>query len=706
MQPTRPATAKDPSRRLGTTFLKDNMTSDNVLPKPLPEGIPYVVNFTSFEDLVERRILSREEETTVHLTLDDCRLLYEAKCKDQDLKSTWEREVRFLELLSANCQGNTFSLRENGLGRYSAEAISHVLAKNIHYSVVDLSGNRFRNAGAAIFAQLLDINDSIVHLSLKSNDIGPDGLSKLLHALKSNITLTSLDLSGISGINRNHLGVQGCTAMSEMLKQNRTIYALDISSNGIGPDGAEELARGLQVNAGLGKLAIASNNLGPNGARPLAKAISGCRLEVVDLQRNAMTDRGAAALAQELHPPQVISETLVTLDLSFNDFRAGSGQSIADVISVLTSLKQLLLIGNPLASGAQPICAACRDSNSLIELVLQDCCLRKSEGQSVAQLLSGNRNLQRLDVSKNRLGDEGVIPIADAIGGAVALTSMTLNANGIGDRGGVPLAKSLRGNRKLQELNIRQNLMSEAGDHFAEVLSKNTALLRLDFTYNDFKFEAHESVVASLARNNELWKKSTAPRLQAEIETMDRAEKELREVQDMMDAERRAIKKSMDDGYQKKETLKGRSENNRKEMLEMELQLKDLQVTNRAKDQQLQEVVDEDQRQRSRMDTKVTNLRNRIDSEIDRREKITREIDRLRKTLKSLQEAEDANLKPLAESLKVAQGQREFEQSNAQRQAEMLVNAELKMIHLERSMSVRSQLGASVRADKKATKRK
>ena len=61
---------------------------------------------------------------------------------------------------------------------------------------LDLSGNDLRDAGAECVAELLRRNDSIVHLSLKSNDIGYIGGIALAHAMESNVTLTSLDLSG------------------------------------------------------------------------------------------------------------------------------------------------------------------------------------------------------------------------------------------------------------------------------------------------------------------------------------------------------------------------------------------------------------------------------------------------------------------------------------------------------------------------------
>jgi hypothetical protein len=74
----------------------------------------------------------------------------------------------------------------------------------------------------------------------KGNKIDAEGGIKLAEALKSNSSLTSLDLYGkklICGIhifspNKDNLvGNEGATKLSEVLKSNSTLTHLDLSSN-------------------------------------------------------------------------------------------------------------------------------------------------------------------------------------------------------------------------------------------------------------------------------------------------------------------------------------------------------------------------------------------------------------------------------------------------------------------------------------------
>ena len=76
---------------------------------------------------------------------------------------------------------------------------------------------------------------------ITDNNIGDDAAKLLSDALKTNTTLTSLDLSGeeenmidkkgrnADWLAGNQIGDEGAKAMSEMLKVNTTLTSLDLS---------------------------------------------------------------------------------------------------------------------------------------------------------------------------------------------------------------------------------------------------------------------------------------------------------------------------------------------------------------------------------------------------------------------------------------------------------------------------------------------
>lgn len=87
------------------------------------------------------------------------------------------------------------------------------------------------------------------------------GGAALFSALCGSNTITGVDLSGMSGINRNHIGVKGCTALADCLRCNEVLVSLNLDENGIGLEGLGQLVQGFPGNSSLTHLSIASNNI-------------------------------------------------------------------------------------------------------------------------------------------------------------------------------------------------------------------------------------------------------------------------------------------------------------------------------------------------------------------------------------------------------------------------------------------------------------
>lgn len=78
---------------------------------------------------------------------------------------------------------------------------------------------------ADALALFVDNGLSISLLSLRGNDLGVDGASKIAAKLRTNTTLTALVLAG------NHLGAAGLTALVPALRDNRTLQQLSLAQN-------------------------------------------------------------------------------------------------------------------------------------------------------------------------------------------------------------------------------------------------------------------------------------------------------------------------------------------------------------------------------------------------------------------------------------------------------------------------------------------
>ena len=73
-------------------------------------------------------------------------------------------------------------------------------------------------------------------LGVSNNSVGWLGVSPLTDSLKSNSTLTSLNLEW------NDIGYEGAFALSDSLKSNSTLTTLKLESNSIGDEGAFALS--------------------------------------------------------------------------------------------------------------------------------------------------------------------------------------------------------------------------------------------------------------------------------------------------------------------------------------------------------------------------------------------------------------------------------------------------------------------------------
>lgn len=151
---------------------------------------------------------------------------------------------------------------------------------------LELTASGFRPTHAATLASALRRNPSVVQLELGRNPtLGDAGLRMLLPALCeiNGLTLLGLDSTGLSN--------ESAASLVSLLSRGSPLMVLKLQHNRLGDQAALSIASALESGSATGGLA----------------------LERLMLQRNRISDRGAAAFQA------VISKTrLVELDLRFN----------------------------------------------------------------------------------------------------------------------------------------------------------------------------------------------------------------------------------------------------------------------------------------------------------------------------------------------------------------------------------------------------
>eukprot|EP00796_Vickermania_ingenoplastis_P002360 gene2360-1487_t len=669
----------------GRVFLKDRTVSDVNLPKLLPKGIPYAANFISFNKLNDDGVLMGGPGEEVSITANELRILYQAKCIDQDLVPSWEREVRFMELVSANCKGNFFCLPENGFGVYSADAITHVLSSNRRYSILDLSGNRLRDEGAQSLAQLLSVNKTLVHIGLSSNDIGHTGGMALAKSLENNNTVVSLDLGAKSGVNGNHIGTKGAEALGKLLEKNQVLSKLNLSSNGLGAKGLEFIAMGLVNNCTLTHFDISNNNLGSDGAAIVAKIIGYGTVTHLTIKRNAFGDKGGRTIFEAIQDTiDNEQEMLQVLDMENNELDSHTARAIQKVLSSSNTLKQLNVSGNHLGSSAKYIAQGLNENKHLTHLYICECDVRETEGPFFGAALSSNYTLQVLDLSRNKLKDAGAKEIAKGMTANRGLIALNLSGNKISDQGGEALAGFLLVNKSLQNLNLRRNAMSSAtGEMFNDNLRSNNTIESMDVTYNDFSYKCFIGITNTLARNATANKQLKVPKLNAEIEALAPKEKELSQVQEEIDMEKRIIRDRSEQLLRKSEEARVMAEKMRRDIADLEKVLEKIRNQCETAEDIFRRTEDKVTNEIATLKMKKGNVDNRIQQEKDKVERMQRDMERMRRQIKNIEDAENEQFASLNNELQDTDTDRNREMNDAKYEAEKLAGLELKKKELE-----------------------
>ena len=160
----------------------------------------------------------------------------------------------------------------NRLSGKSAMALGHMVSKR-HIAVLDVSENFISGAGAIAIAKSLGKNKSIKKLLLQGNSFGASiRLGMVKGVIEVHPSLANQNVSGID-------------YLSMALVDNETIYHLDISRNAIGPKAMFCLSQALVANSTLHTLKANGNAFLEVGSRALIRAVEhGISLSKLEIQ--------------------------------------------------------------------------------------------------------------------------------------------------------------------------------------------------------------------------------------------------------------------------------------------------------------------------------------------------------------------------------------------------------------------------------------
>ena len=278
-----------------------------------------------------------------------------------------------------------------------------------------------------------------------------------LHGNKSIKSLT-LELTECSD--------EGIENVLNILNQNHTLQSLTLRLNNVSSQGATKIAHVLSLSC-LTSFAIYGTQLDlhdlcihDSGAFQIAMATRNCTaLSELTISQSGITGVGVAKIMTSLqtHP------SLITLNLSSNDIDIAGVKAIATSLPNMVTLKHLVLDNNKNIGdeGFKELSYALNHTYQLKMLSLKSCNITKV---GVAILTEHLQNLTELILSGNvAIGNEGVELISKALEKTSTIQKLDLSRCGISDEGCHPLAQAMIANSSLSILCLHGNTICDSG---------------------------------------------------------------------------------------------------------------------------------------------------------------------------------------------------------------------------------------------------
>ena len=365
--------------------------------------------------------------------------------------------------------------------------ISPGIEHNKNISQLILSQCSIQDEGAIILSKALFNNINITHIDLDENKIGEIGVKAISEKLLGKISLKKLVLS------HNLINGKGGLYIGQNLANAQGIQHLLINSNKIGDEGCEFLSEGIAKNNSLIELNINKNCISNKGIRDISKSLLNKEnFMILSAAENEITD---------------IEEDLYNLlGWCKNVVLSGNPLSKNGIIRLLQGTENNKLIKNmrfKIMDENEIYNFKCFNNN------LKEFDLSYNHVMNVSLLknLLSLKNISKLDLRSNNLGDKNISIIADYIKeNNIPLKVLNIQSNQINLEGSQSLAQMLKNNKNLKIINLAGNPLGFRGvQSLCNSISLNSNILEeLLLNYTKCNDYCSNDIYNMLIKNNKL----------------------------------------------------------------------------------------------------------------------------------------------------------------------------------------------------------
>lgn len=236
-----------------------------------------------------------------------------------------------------------------------------------------------------------------------------------------------------------------------------------------GQDATESNHTLVNTMSGISSLKIVSSRLDDQVLERMVWALEQCP-DIVELEIGGGTISDTALYQLGDHLATRKLKTLIIEDIALDDNR---------FVYLLTAIKAM--------------------RNSLQKFSVSRNSITDQGMVPIAQVLGGNKVLKHLDLSCNIITDKGASAFANALRDDCYLDYLSMAKNRIANAGATQLALAVRYNGVLREFDLSGNMIGTSGiDAFCEAIRENVGLVNFTITGNQYGDEEAQMLIAAM----------------------------------------------------------------------------------------------------------------------------------------------------------------------------------------------------------------
>ena len=172
------------------------------------------------------------------------------------------------------------------------------------------------------------------------------------------------------------------------------------------------------------------------------------------------------------------------------------------------ALQKLDLSKNTLSDdGAVTISDGLKYNNTLMELNISQNSITNKGTMNITKAIQVNTTLQKLDISNNILSDDGAAAISDGLKYNISLQELDISQNKITNKWAKMIGEAIKVNKILKKLDIRNNSISDDGAAaISDGLKYNISLQELNMLWNKITSEGAKMIGEAIKVNKTLQK--------------------------------------------------------------------------------------------------------------------------------------------------------------------------------------------------------